>query len=145
MSIDWSKYEGSGAVAFEKPGDSIIGVVKGIREELGQGGSNIPVVTLTGADGEEHEVWCGAVQLQRTMARERPAVGDKIKVTLAELRPVGKPSPMKVFEVKVKRAEQAAPATATAAPAPATAAAAAVTEEFDAVEVPAEAYGEEPF
>ena len=106
--FDWTPYEGGAAVAFNDPGDTVVGVVRDIEARAGNHGE-VVVVTLLGDDGEEREVWCGAAVLRSEMARCAPQVGDKVKVTLLELRNVGKPSPMKVFEVKVARPKASEP------------------------------------
>lgn len=107
--FDWTPYEGGAAVAFNDVGDSVIGVVQKIEVKQGRHGE-VPVVTLLDERGEDREVWCGAAVLRSEMARSRPQVGDKVKITLTGMQNVGQPSPMKVFEVKVKRPDAPAPA-----------------------------------
>jgi len=102
-TFSWEPFEGD-RWSPENVDDTIVGTVIGIRVESGKAG-DVPVVTLQTDDGDKKEVWASPTMLKQALATEKPQQGDKLAIKLTELRQVGQPSPLKVFAVKVKRAE----------------------------------------
>lgn len=118
MSDDyWREFEG-GRWNPDKEGDTITGYVT----ELGYGtagGTRCPLLTLRVNDrGDTKEVLASQTMLKQALAELRVAVGDKVRITLIELRHTGQPSPMKVFDVQ-HRAGEAHRAAVAPPPAPA--------------------------
>jgi hypothetical protein len=100
-SIDWDRY-GSDRWSPEEVGDEIAGTILNVREETGKSGL-LPVLRINTTHGER-EVWAGQVQLQQSLAKYKPDVGDHITIKLVELRATGMPSPAKIFDIALDRA-----------------------------------------
>jgi len=109
-------------VKFEKPGDTVTGIVQLVRPHRFDDGSVAPQITLLCDDGEERTLTGGAIRLKAALAEQRPDVGNRLTVTLAseEKRSGGKT--LRHWDVVVDRYPQgaatpAAPAATPAAPA----------------------------
>ena len=125
-NIDWAEFAGSASgdyperFKFEAPGDSITGTITDLRIATMPDGSRLPSLDVKAEDGSSWSVLAGQVGLQRALAQHRPATGDRIAIVftgLGEAKP-GKSAP-KLFDVVVKRGDEApaaAPAPAPAAP-----------------------------
>lgn len=102
--FDWTPFEGD-RWSPDNPGDEIIGTITAIVTKDGKAGT-IPVLTITEKDTERSvEVWASQTMLKQSLADLRPQVADQIAIRLTELRQTGQPSPMKVFSVRHKPAE----------------------------------------
>ena len=122
-TIDWGEFQGSSGdwqkFRFEAPGDSIAGEIVELRIATMADGTRMPALTIKIEDGSEWSLLASQMGLQRALAQHRPATGDTIAIVYTgdgEAKP-GKSAP-KLFDVVVKRSDQA-----EAAPAPAPAAA----------------------
>ena len=122
-TIDWGEFQGSSGdwqkFRFEAPGDSIAGEIVELRIATMPDGTRMPALTIKTEDGSEWSLLASQMGLQRALAQHRPATGDTIAIVYTgdgEAKP-GKSAP-KLFDVVVKRSDQA-----EAAPAPAPAAA----------------------
>lgn len=98
-------------VTFEKVGDSVTGRVTAVRlKTFTEDGKTrtAPQIFLLKDDGTEVCLTAGQATLRAILSRERPDVGDLlyVKYTGNERVP-GRPSPKKLFEVRVKRGEPA--------------------------------------
>lgn len=109
MSDDfWDEFAGD-RTSFDNVGDSVTGTLVARRTEQGKGGGMVPVVTLKRTDtGKDTEVWASPVDLKTQLAAYAPEVGDKLRITLTELRHTGQASPMKVFKVEFKKGDESA-------------------------------------
>lgn len=126
-TIDWGEFQGSSGdwqkFRFEAPGDSIAGEIVELRIATMPDGTRMPALTIKTEDGSEWSLLASQMGLQRALAQHRPATGDTIAIVYTgdgEAKP-GKSAP-KLFDVVVKRGDDAAPAAAAPAPAPAPAA-----------------------
>lgn len=124
-TIDWGEFQGSSGdwqkFRFEAPGDSIAGEITELRIATMPDGTRMPALTIRVEDGSEWSLLASQTGLQRALATHRPATGDAIAIVYTgdgEAKP-GKSAP-KLFDVVVKRSDQAeaAPAPAPAAAAP---------------------------
>lgn len=107
MSDDfWDEFAGA-RTNFENVGDSVTGTLVDRRAEQGKGTAGmVPVLTIKRSDnGQDTEVWASPVDLKTQLAAYAPEVGDKLRITLIELRHTGQPSPMKVFKVEFKKGD----------------------------------------
>jgi hypothetical protein len=128
-NIDWGEFQGSTGdwqkFRFENPGDSISGEITDLRIAIMADGTRLPSLTIKDDQGGEWSLLASQVGLQRALATARPATGDKISILhtgVGEAKP-GKSAP-KLFEVALKRADEApVPTAAPAAPAAAVSAA----------------------
>lgn len=104
MSFDYDKYAGSGDYfKFDDVGDTIVGVIKDVREGRTFNGDPCPELVLETDDGEEKTVTASQVRLKAALAEKRPQVGDKVRIAysgVGEASP-GK-APPKEFTVDVK-------------------------------------------
>ena len=122
-TIDWGEFQGSSGdwqkFRFEAAGDSIAGEITELRITTMPDGTRMPALTIKTEDGTEWSLLASQVGLQRALSTQRPATGDTIAIVYTgdgEAKP-GKSAP-KLFDVVVKRSDQA-----EAAPAPTPAAA----------------------
>lgn len=128
MSI-WNDFKGAdNQFKFEKIGDSIAGTLTSARLATMPDGDKVPALVIRKDDGTEWSLLVGNADLQRKLAAHDPQPGCRIAIAYTHDEQVGKPSPMKRFDVAIKpgtpTAEPAAAnAGATAAPAGATSAA----------------------
>lgn len=102
-------------VSFEKPGDSVSGVVNVVRPHRFADGSVAPQILLTTDDGEEKTVTGGAIRLKMELASQRPEPGDHILIRLDEEEKRAGGKTLRHWTVKVDRGGKAAPAPAPAA------------------------------
>lgn len=119
MSDFWNEFdeptEFPERLKFEVPGDSVVGVITRIRVTDFSGRAERTPELWIRPDGAEADVSVVAsqVNLRRTLATERPRVGDRIAIVYTgegESTRAGF-SPPKLFDVSVKRVA-AAPASA---------------------------------
>lgn len=106
MSDIWDDPEirsGGEFVKFEKVGDTVAGVVTGVKKHRFDDGSVVPQVYLTTDDGEDRTMTAGQVQLKAKLAAERPEVGDHITVTYTQQEKRAGGKTLKHFEVAVRR------------------------------------------
>lgn len=92
----------SGAyVKWEEPGETVIGDVTGVTLGEDLNGRPCPVISLRTDDGDDRIISASQAMLKGEMARLRPVVGDRIKVSFdrTEKRDGGKT--LKVFTVAV--------------------------------------------
>ena len=123
-TIDWGEFQGSSGdwqkFRFEAVGDSIAGEIVELRIATMPDGTRMPALTIKTDDGSEWSLLASQMGLQRALAQHRPATGDTIAIVYTgdgEAKP-GKSAP-KLFDVVVKRGDEAVPAAAAPAPAPA--------------------------
>jgi hypothetical protein len=103
-NFDWTRFA-SETWSASTIGDSIAGQVVGLDVKDGRNGP-VPVVTLQiDANGTRREVWAGAADLKAQFAALRPEIGTFIAIKYTADRPVGKASPMKIFEVTTPKIE----------------------------------------
>jgi hypothetical protein len=126
-TIDWGEFQGSSGdwqkFRFEAVGDSIAGEIVELRIATMPDGTRMPALTIKTEDNSEWSLLASQMGLQRALAQHRPATGDTIAIVYTgdgEAKP-GKSAP-KLFDVVVKRGDEAVPAAAAPAPAPAPAA-----------------------
>lgn len=104
MSFDYDSYTGGGDfVKFENVGDTIIGVIKEVREGSDFNKNPCPELVLEDENGEEKTVTAAQVRLKAALAEKRPKQGDKVRIVysgVGEASP-GK-APPKEFTVDVK-------------------------------------------
>lgn len=98
-------------VKFEEIGDTVQGTITGIKKKTFDDGSVAAQVFLRKDDGAEVCMTAGQARLRAILSQERPEVGDEIwvKYSGTQKQP-GKPAPLKLFEVRVKRGNGAVPA-----------------------------------
>lgn len=115
MSDDfWTEFE-SDRWSPTNVGDAITGFVTK-REITEAHGKRVPLLTLRVDDqGNEREVAASQTMLKQALAELNVQVGDKLRITLVELKNTGQPQPMKVFQVDHRAA---AAVTAQAPPPP---------------------------
>jgi len=99
-------------VKFEKVGDSIAGVVTGIRRHRFDDGNLVPQVELRCADGEERTLTAGQTRLKLALVEQRPEPGDELTVTLTQIEKRAGGKTLKHFEVKIVRGDGTVPAAA---------------------------------
>ena len=123
-TIDWGEFQGSSGdwqkFRFEAVGDSIAGEIVELRIATMPDGTRMPALTIKTEDNSEWSLLASQMGLQRALAQHRPATGDTIAIVYTgdgEAKP-GKSAP-KLFDVVVKRGDEAVPAAAAPAPAPA--------------------------
>ena len=123
-TIDWGEFQGSSGdwqkFRFEAVGDSIAGEIVELRIATMPDGTRMPALTIKTEDNSEWSLLASQMGLQRALAQHRPATGDTISIVMSgvgEAKP-GKSAP-KLFDVAVKRGDEAVPAAAAPAPAPA--------------------------
>ena len=123
-TIDWGEFQGSSGdwqkFRFDTVGDSIAGEIVELRIATMPDGTRMPALTIKTEDNSEWSLLASQMGLQRALAQHRPATGDTIAIVYTgdgEAKP-GKSAP-KLFDVVVKRGDEA---VAAAAPAPAPAA-----------------------
>ena len=124
MSSVWDDPEirtGGDFVKFDNVGDTVTGLITGIKAHRFDGGKVVPQLFLD-VSGEERTLTAGQVRLKAELATQRPEVGDTLTVTLSEVEKRAGGKTLKHFDVQVGRggAPAAAPA-ATPAAAPAAA------------------------
>jgi hypothetical protein len=90
-------------VRFEKVGDTISGVITGIRKHRFEDGSVAAQVLMTTDDGEERTLTAGQVQLKQKLAGLRPDVGDHLTVKLSQIEKRSGGKTLKHFDVQVKQ------------------------------------------
>jgi hypothetical protein len=125
-NIDWTEFAGNPdgqypeKFRFNEPGDAITGTVRDVRIATMPDGSRLPSLEIEDANGTTWSVLAGPINLQRALATHRPATGDTIAISFTGVSDQAKPgkSPAKLFDVAVKRHDEA-PAAAAPAPAPA--------------------------
>lgn len=101
--FDWTPFEGD-RWSPNTVGDQIVGAITKITTEKGQRG-DVPVVTVKDkASGVEREIW-PPIDLKRQFADAKVQAGDQVAIKLIDLKNTGQPQPMKVFALKVKKAE----------------------------------------
>lgn len=94
----WSEFQ-SDRWSPDNIGDSITGYVTK-REITEAHGKRVPLLTLRVDDaGNEREVLASQTMLKQALADLNVGVGDKLRITLIELKNTGQPQPMKVFQV----------------------------------------------
>lgn len=104
MGFDYDKYATSGEyVKFENVGDSVIGVIKQVREGADFKGNPCPELVLEDDEGNERTVSAGQVMLKAALAEKRPSEGDRVRIVYSEVGDAkpGK-APAKLFTVDVK-------------------------------------------
>jgi hypothetical protein len=123
-TIDWGEFQGSSGdwqkFRFEAVGDSIAGEIVELRIATMPDGTRMPALTIKTEDNSEWSLLASQMGLQRALAQHRPATGDTIAIVYTgdgEAKP-GKSAP-KLFDVVIKRGDDAVPAAAAPAPAPA--------------------------
>ena len=124
MSSVWDDPEirtGGDFVKFDNVGDTVTGLITGIKAHRFDDGKVVPQLFLD-VSGEERTLTAGQVRLKAELATQRPEVGDTLTVTLSEVEKRAGGKTLKHFDVQVGRggAPAAAPA-ATPAAAPAAA------------------------
>lgn len=130
MSI-WDDYRGAdNQFKFATVGDNIAGTLTSVRLATMPDGDKVPALVIRKDDGTEWSLLVGNADLQRKLAAFDPQPGCRIAIAYTHDEHVGKPSPMKRFDVAVKPGEPVAAAqpagagaTQTSAPAGATSAA----------------------
>lgn len=96
-------------VSFNKVGDKVAGVIKGIGSKRWDDGRLNPQLTLLCDDGEERVLTVGQIRLKKALIDLRPEEGQHITVVLTHLRPLAGGMTLKEFAVTVS---QVAPAKA---------------------------------
>jgi hypothetical protein len=120
-SIDWGEFQGSTGdwqkFRFDEVGAQISGEITELRIATMADGTRMPALTIKTDDGSEWSLLASQMGLQRALASNRPATGDRISIVYTgdgEAKP-GKSAP-KMFDVAVKRGDEpAAPAPVAAA------------------------------
>lgn len=104
MTFNYDKYTSGDYVKFEEVGDSVVGIIREIREGRDFNGNPCPLLELeVSEDGDSKTLTAGQVLLKAALAEKAPQVGDKIRITysgIGEAQP-GK-APAKLFTVEVK-------------------------------------------
>lgn len=112
-------------IKLEKVGDSCEGIIAKIERQTftDEDGDKkvVPKLTLRYADGTDHTLTAGQVQLRRKLVEARPDVGDYLKVTLTQIQPLGGGRKLKHIDVVHKPGNGSVPAPAPSAAASATA------------------------
>lgn len=105
MGFDYDKYTSGDFVKFENVNDSVIGIIKEIREGKDFNGNPCPLLVLeVSEEGDEKTLTAGQVLLKAALAEKAPQVGDKIRIVysgVGDAKP-GK-APAKQFTVEVKK------------------------------------------
>ncbi len=105
MSFNYDKYKGGGDYAsFTEVGDSVVGVIKEVREGKTYNGDPCPELVLeVGDEGDEVTLTAGQVMLKAALAEKAPQVGDKIRVVYSGTGDsrAGR-TPPKLFTVDIK-------------------------------------------
>jgi hypothetical protein len=104
VAFDYDSYTVTGSfVKFENVGDSVVGIIKQVREGKDFNGNPCPELILEDDDGDERTVTAGQVLLRAALAEKAPQPGDKIRITYSGVGE-GKPgkAPAKLFTVEVK-------------------------------------------
>lgn len=113
MSI-WDDYKGAeNQFKFSAVGDSIVGTVTSVRLATMPDQNKVPALIIRKDDGTEWSLLVGNADLQYKLASHDPQPGDRIAATYTHDEQVGKPSPMKKFDVAVKKASGGAPPAPT--------------------------------
>lgn len=100
--FDWTEFEGD-RFSFDNVGDKIAGRIRELTVKTGQSGK-YPVLTLqVDKEGNTREVNGGSTDLKQQLAAIRPQIGWWVEITYTGTRQTGQPSPMKLFDVKVKQ------------------------------------------
>lgn len=124
MSI-WDDPElraGGEFVKFEKPGDTVSGVINAVRAHRFDDGQVAPQILITTDEGEDRTITAGQVRLKSALAEQRPEAGDRISITFTQEEKRAGGKTLKHFDVAVTRggtpavAQPAATATATPEP-----------------------------
>lgn len=97
-------------VKFDKVGDTVSGVVTGIRRHRFDDGNLVPQVELRCSDGEERTLTAGQTRLKLALVEQRPEVGDELSVTLTQIEKRSGGKTLKHFEVKIVRGDGSVPA-----------------------------------
>lgn len=113
---DWPE-----AFKFTTPGDQIVGIITRVRVATMPDTKRLPELTLRLDDNSERQVLASQVRLQSKLAELRPASGDRIAIVFTGTEPssVAGRSPIKCFEVEMKRGDGASSSTPTPEPQPA--------------------------
>jgi hypothetical protein len=130
MTFDWDRYANAeDRWKPEKVGDSLAGVVRALRTTTFGGklaeADAVPELLIQREDGSLVSVAASQVRLRTLLAEARPAPGDRIAVVFTGERPASQVgfSPVKLFDVVVRRGELAHAATEPGSPSPAVSAA----------------------
>lgn len=108
-NFDWAPFAvgSSDNWRFEKHGDNVVGTVRAIRGyDFGDGKGATPILSVESDEGVTKDVIAGNVNLRRQIAERNVQVGDRIAISYdSDERLPGRPQPMKVYTVAVKKAE----------------------------------------
>lgn len=100
----WDEFK-SNRWKAENAKDQIHGeVTERKRGETGKGEA-YPIIVI-GRGVEAMEVHASAIDLQIKLADAEPQIGDRVRITLTGYENTGRPKPMKVFRVEVRRREE---------------------------------------
>jgi hypothetical protein len=80
------------------------GTITGIKKKTFDDGSIAAQLFIRKPDGAEVCLTAGQARLKAILSQERPAVGDEVWIKYSgDQKQPGKPAPLKLFEVRVKR------------------------------------------
>lgn len=96
-------------VKFETPGDTIIGSILSIGKHTFPDGKKAPQILLD-TDGGERTLTVGQFKLRELFDEQRPAVGDRIKVTYTEMERLTGGKTLKHFTLAVSKGAAPKPA-----------------------------------
>jgi hypothetical protein len=119
MSDFWDDPEVNGGAfaKFDHPGEKHEGVVALLSKQRFDN-RVVSVLVIDTPAGERVRVTCGAANLKRQVIEARPQVGDYISITYTHDEAVAdRDSPLKMFDVSVRRPDASGTAASTAAPA----------------------------
>jgi hypothetical protein len=117
MSDFWDDPEVNGGAfaKFDHPGEKYEGAVALLSKQRFDN-RVVPVLVIDTPAGERMRVTCGSANLNRQVREARPQVGDYVSITYTHDEAVeGRDSPLKHFDVSVRRPDASDTAASTAA------------------------------
>ncbi len=95
--------DGGDFITLRDVGDEATGVLKSVKmHDFGDGQGPKPQLTLVGDDGTERILTAGPFQLRQLIDKQKPEIGDKVKVVLVRLEPRAKGT-AKIFTLDVAK------------------------------------------